>query len=93
MPVQGGCIEIIVKFEEKSREEVRSGSLVEGCGRVGEWVDVNKELKLLFVKMQKKSQDGTLRERLRTHKAFTKDQCFYLNYHKFSIKSYVLDVY
>ena len=35
----------------------------------------------------------TLRERLRTHKKFTKDQCFYLNYHKFSIKSYVLDVY
>ena len=34
----------------------------------------------------------TLRERLRTHKFFTKDQCFYLNYHKFSIKSYVLDV-
>ena len=23
----------------------------------------------------------------------TKDQCFYLNYHKFSIKSYVLDVF
>ena len=36
---------------------------------------------------------ATLRERLRTHKVFTKDQCFYLNYHKFSIKSYVLDVY
>ena len=35
----------------------------------------------------------SLRERLRTHKVFTKDQCFYLNYHKFSIKSYVLDVY
>ena len=35
----------------------------------------------------------TLRERLRIHKVFTKDQCFYLNYHKFSIKSYVLDVY
>ena len=34
-----------------------------------------------------------LRERLRTLKVFTKDQCFYLNYHKFSIKSYVLDVY
>ena len=34
-----------------------------------------------------------LRERLRTHKVFTKDQCFYLNYHKFSRKSYVLDVY
>ena len=34
-----------------------------------------------------------LRERLRTHKVFTKDQCFYLNYRKFSIKSYVLDVY
>ena len=26
-------------------------------------------------------------------KKFTKDQCFYLNYHKFSIKSYVLDVF
>ena len=36
---------------------------------------------------------STLRERLRTHKVFTKDQCFYLNYHKFSIKSYVLYVY
>ena len=35
----------------------------------------------------------SLRERLRTHKSFTKDQCFNLNYHKFSIKSYVLDVY
>ena len=35
----------------------------------------------------------TLRERLQTHKVFTKDQCFYLNYHKFSIKSYVVDVY
>ena len=43
---QGGCIEVIVKFEEKSREEVRSGSLVGGCSRVGEWVDVNKELKV-----------------------------------------------
>ena len=35
----------------------------------------------------------TLREHLRTHKIFTKDQCFYLNYSKFSIKSYVLDMY
>ena len=35
----------------------------------------------------------TLCERLHTHKVFTKDQCFYLNYHKFSIKSYVVDVY
>ena len=34
-----------------------------------------------------------LRKRLHTHKVFTKDQRFYLNYHKFSIKSYVLDVY
>ena len=34
-----------------------------------------------------------LRERLRTHKVFTKDQCSYLNYHKLSIKSYVFDVY
>ena len=35
----------------------------------------------------------SLRERLRTHKVFTKYQCFYFNYHKLSIKSYVLDVY
>ena len=35
----------------------------------------------------------TLRERLRTHKVFIKDKCFYLNYHKISIKSYVVDVY
>ena len=33
----------------------------------------------------------TLRERLHTHKVFTKDQFLYLNYHKFSINSYVLD--
>ena len=37
--------------------------------------------------------DMSLRERLRTHKVFTKDQWFYLNYYKFSIKSYVVDVY
>ena len=35
----------------------------------------------------------TLCERLRTHKVFPKDLSFYLNYHNFSIKSYVLDVY
>ena len=35
----------------------------------------------------------SLRERLRIHKDFTKDHYFYINYHKFSIKSYVLDVY
>ena len=35
-----------------------------------------------------------LRERIRTHKVFTKTHTvFYLDYHKFSIKSYVLDVY
>ena len=34
-----------------------------------------------------------LPELLRTNKVFTKDQCFYLYYHKFSIKSNVLDVY
>ena len=28
----------------------------------------------------------SLRERLRTHKVFIKDKCFYLNYHKFSKK-------
>ena len=37
--------------------------------------------------------DRSLCERLRTHKVFQKDQCFNLNYHKFSIKSYVLDVH
>ena len=39
----------------------------------------------------------SLRERLRTHKVFTVDQIvvvfFYLKYHQFSLKSYVLDVY
>ena len=35
----------------------------------------------------------TLRERLRTYKVFTKDQCFCLNYHNIFIKSYVVDVY
>ena len=34
-----------------------------------------------------------LRERLHTLKVFTKYQCFYLNYHTISIKSYVVDVY
>ena len=46
----------------------------------------------LLVKYKKGNY--SLRERLRTHKVFTKKkQPFYLNYHKFSIKSYVLDVY
>ena len=35
----------------------------------------------------------SFRERLCTHKVFKKDQCFYFNYRKFFIKSYVLDVY
>ena len=35
----------------------------------------------------------SLREWLRTHKVFTKDKCFHLSYRKFSIKSYVLDVF
>ena len=35
----------------------------------------------------------TLGRRLRTHKVFTEDQCFYLNFHEFTIKSCVLDVY
>ena len=38
-------------------------------------------------------EHNALRERLHTHKVFTKDQSFYLNYHKFTIKSYVSDVY
>ena len=37
--------------------------------------------------------ENTLREHLRIDKVFRKKQCFYLNYHKLSIKSYVLDVY
>ena len=37
---------------------------------------------------------SSLHERLRSYKVFfTKDQYFYLDYHKFSIKSYVFDVY
>ena len=37
---------------------------------------------------------NSLRERLRTHKVFTKkQQFFYLDYQKFSLKSYVVDVY
>ena len=36
---------------------------------------------------------STLCERLCTHKVFIKYQRFNLNYHKFSIKSYVVDVY
>ena len=32
-------------------------------------------------------------KRLCTHKVFIKDQRFNLSYHKFSIKSYVVDVY
>ena len=39
------------------------------------------------------TENNALRERLRTHKVFTKYQSFYLNCHKFSIKSYVVDVY
>ena len=38
-------------------------------------------------------QHDTLQERLRTHKLSQKTSVFSLNYHKFSIKSYVLDVY
>ena len=38
-------------------------------------------------------RSSSLRERLRTHKVFTKDQYIYLNYHEISIKSYVVDVY
>ena len=40
-----------------------------------------------------RKRDNSLDEHLRTHKVLTKDQCFNLNYHKFSIKSYVLDVF
>ena len=90
---QGGCIRVIVKFEERSREEVRSGSLVGGVRSGGGMGGCEQRIEVIVCENAKKSQDGTLRERLRTHKVFTKDQCFYLNYHKFFIKSYVLDVY
>ena len=50
---------------------------------------LSKSLNLIVARATKRA----LRESLRTHKVFTKDQCFYLNYHKISIKSYVLDVY
>ena len=45
-----------------------------------------------YLKKERKIS-GILRERLRTHKVYTEDQCFYLNYHKISVKSYVVDVY
>ena len=51
---------------------------------------------LIFANTGKKLEEviaTPLRERLHTHKVFTKDKCFYLNYHKFSIESYVVDVY
>ena len=63
---------------------VRLGGGMGGC---------EQRIEVIVCENAKKSQDGTLRERLRTNKIFAKDQCFYLNYHKFSIKSYVLDVY
>ena len=53
----------------------------------------DNELLSSCVPFSENSFDSTLRERLRTHKVFTKDQSFYLNYRKFFIKSYVLDVY
>ena len=46
-----------------------------------------------YLYVQSDTYSSSLRERLRTHKVFTKDQCFYLSYHKLSTKSYVLDVY
>ena len=46
-----------------------------------------------FHEASRRNAAPPLRERLRTHKVFTKDQCFYLYYSKFSLKSYVLDVY
>ena len=51
------------------------------------------EISLLITKFFTNERAGPLRERLRTHKVFTKDQYFYINYYKISIKSYVLDVY
>ena len=53
----------------------------------------NKQNVNVRVSNLNKEDRSTLRERLRTHKVFTKDQCFYLNYYQFSIKSYVLDMY
>ena len=55
---QGGCIEVIVKFEEKSREEVRSGSLVGGGGMGG----CEQRIEVIVCENAKNSQDSTLRE-------------------------------
>ena len=61
---------------------------------VGEMLpDVTFSSQVLLAQLIDTQPGRSLRERLRTHKVFTKDQCFYLNNHKFSIKSYVLDVY
>ena len=55
--------------------------------------DMAQVTKYRYVHQTETCITQTLRERLRAHKVFTKDQFFYLNYHKFSITSYVLDVY
>ena len=63
----------------------RTDAHTDGCthGRMHTRMDAQAETNMLL----------TFLERLRTHKVFTKYQCLYLNYHKFSIKSFVLDVY
>ena len=71
------CLEVLKKEKKKT---------LVGSGKKG---TVNKT----NLKDRKILNREALRERLRTHKVFKKDQWFYINYHKFSIKSYVLDLY
>ena len=54
---QGGCIEVIVKFEEKSREEVQSGSLV-GVQSGGGMGGCEQRIEVIVCENAKKSQDG-----------------------------------
>ena len=69
------------------------------CGLLRQVCDSTKIEEFYTVRKQLPTIDRLfavpLRERLRTHKVFTKNkpQRFYLDYHKFSIKAYVLDVY
>ena len=56
-------------------------------------MSVGEKFVLQNYKMSLVVRKLALPESFRTHKVVTKDQSFYLNYHKFSIKSYVLDVY
>ena len=53
--------------------------IIQGSIRKAEWPPFGKQL-LPHLTVCSLCISSTLRERLRTHKVFTKDQLFYLNY-------------